>query len=163
MNLVSQTAAEMLDQSRKFTLFYLSQLDAERIYERHTFDGAPINSAHFIMGHLAWAEWLFMTENLNQSDFEAPLAQRFHIKAKEEDVEAKLSFQEMQEEMARIHSATLESIRKLDSEALEEEVFVTPANWRTTRKKAIFHIIRHESFHTGQLALIAKVQGGKIP
>jgi len=163
MNLIAQTIAEMLDQSRNFTRFYLSQIDPERIHERHTFDGIPGNSAHFLMGHLAWSEWLLITEYLKQPDFASPLASIFHIKAKEENIKVQYTYQDLYTEMTRIHQATLEYIRNLEASDLEEEVYLAPANWHTTLKKALYHIIRHESFHSGQLALIAKVQGGKIP
>ena len=52
----AHTIAALLDQGRKFNLIYIRMLDPSRLHERYTFNGVEMNSAQWIIGHLAWAE-----------------------------------------------------------------------------------------------------------
>ena len=163
MNIAAQTIAEMLDQGRKFNRYYISLLDPKRIHESYTFDSLPMNSAFFIVGHLGWAEWALVTDSLKGPAFESPILEKFHIGSQKGSTPTDIAFPELVAEMDRVHNFTLEYIRGLSEEELAEEVYVAPARWNTTRKKGLYHMIRHESFHTGQLGWIAKLHGGRTP
>lgn len=163
MNLVARTIAEMLDQSRKFNRYYISLLDHDRLHESYTLDSVKMNSAYFIVGHLGWTEWAIITQSLKGPAFEAPLLEQFHIGSRQGSHPVELDFGALVAEIDRVHAFTLDYIQGLSEAELEEDVFLAPANWNTVRRKALYHVIRHESFHTGQLSWIAKVHGAKTP
>ena len=163
MNLVAQTIAEMLDQCRKFNRYYISLLDYARLHESYTFDNLQMNTAYFIVGHLAWTEWGIITQSLDGPEFPAPAIEKFHIGSQKGSHPVDLPFADLVAEMDRIHQYALNYIQGLSEEQLEEKVYVAPARWNTVRRKALYHMIRHESFHTGQLAWIAKVHGARTP
>lgn len=153
----------MMDQSRKFNRYYISLLDQARLHETYTFDSEEMNSAYFIVGHLAWTEWAILTQSLKSPAFEAPLLKKFHIGSKKGSHPTDLPFEELVAEMDRVHAFGMDYIQGLSEEELETPVFIAPANWNTVRRKGLYHMIRHESFHTGQLAWIAKIHGAKTP
>lgn len=158
----SHVIAEMLDQSRKFSLYYISQLDPVRVKERLPFNGELKNSAYWIVGHLGWAELGLVSEACGAPGMDIPWMKEFRKGDAGEGFEGP-DFGELLQDLGRIHTHALDYIRSLDDGELEVPAYVAPARWSTVRRKALYHIVRHESFHTGQLAWIAKAHGSKLP
>lgn len=163
MNLAAKTIAEMLDQGRKFNRYYISLLDPARIHESYTFEGMQMNPAYFIVAHLGWTEWSFLVEQFKVPDFEAPFLAHFGKGSSKADYPRDLAFPELLKEMGRAHSAMLGYIQGLTEADLNQEIHIEVMNWTTSKRKALYHLIRHEGFHTGQLSWIAKVHGSKTP
>lgn len=158
----SQVIAEMLDQSRKFNRFYISKLSLEHIHDRYELNGVQMNSAYWIVGHLAWGEAGILQESCNGPKLFRPWMKHFSI-GQQPSQEAPIPFGDLLGELDEVHQLSLEYIRSLSDEDLEQPAFVAPARWDTVVRKALYHGIRHESFHTGQLSWIAKVQGAQLP
>lgn len=159
----SHVIAEMLDHSRKFNLFYLLKVDPARATERYMFEGRQKNSAHWIMGHLIWAELGIIHESCGGPNMDLPWLKQFRIGGNSPATFQGPDFHELLIEMGRVHDHCLDYIRSLSDEDLEAPAFVAPANWNTVRRKALYHGIRHESFHTGQLSWIAQAHGAALP
>ena len=159
----SHVIAEVLDQSRKFNLYYISKLDPARVRERYAFEGDMKNSAHWIVGHLGWAELGLAVDACGGPDLDIPWVNEFRKGNGGGNDFVGPEFGELVQDLGRIHAHVLEYIRSLSDEDLEIPAYVAPAKWETVRRKALYHIVRHESFHTGQLAWIAKVHGSKLP
>lgn len=155
--------AEMLDQSRKFNKFYLSKLDPLRMHERVELNGIVMNSPYWIIGHLAWAEAGTIQDSCKGPSLLKDWMEPFAIGQGPESVLEGPELPRILADMDEIHSLSLEYIRSLSDEQLELPAYVAPARWETVVRKAIYHGIRHESFHTGQLSWIAKVQGAQLP
>jgi len=160
---IAATIAEMLDQSRKFNRFYISQLDPDRVHERYTLEGKLLNSAYWIVGHLVWAEVSLVLIQEGKQDLDLPWLKEFQIGKRDGNFETAPSWPELLGLMRTWHDKCLEFIRTQTPEDLATPTYVAPARWDTVRKKAFYHCIRHESFHTGQLSWIAGVHGGRTP
>ena len=160
---ISHTIAEMLDYSYKFNLYYLNLLDKSRLHEPLTVNGVEGNSAYWLVGHLAWAEADLVQEILGEKALPIPWIRHFAMKLMHEKKEDLPDVPTLMQEFERVHQRALELIRQQTDEDLEKPTFVVPSNWHTTRKKALYHSIRHQSCHTGQLALMAKAHGAPTP
>ncbi|HHG86112.1 MAG TPA: DinB family protein [Bacteroidetes bacterium] len=160
---ISHTIAEMFDYSYKFNLYYLNKLDPKRLHEPLITNGETGNSAYWLLGHLLWGEAEVVMEVLGETPLPIPWVRHFAMKIRKQEVKDLPDFQALVKEMDRVHTLAMEMIRKQSDEDLQLPAFVQPANWHTIRKKALYHTIRHQSFHTGQLALIAKSHGAETP
>ena len=62
-----------------------------------------------------------------------------------------------------IHKKSLELLRSLPDSALEEENHGDlEISARRNKRTSIMHCCRHESFHSGQIGLLLKMQGVKV-
>jgi hypothetical protein len=159
----SNTIAEMLNYGRKFNLFYINKLDPERIHEPLVANGHEGNSAYWLIGHLLWGEAEVLMNVLNENPLPLPWIKHFAIRQDNQPHDELPDLKTLMKELENAHRNALEMIRKQSDEDLEKDAFVSPANWKTTRRKALYHCIRHESYHTGQLGLIAKSHNAETP
>ncbi|MEM0996485.1 MAG: DinB family protein [Bacteroidota bacterium] len=159
----SNTIADMLNYARKFNLYYINKLDPERIHEPLVANGISGNSAYWLIGHLIWAEADVLMSCLNENVLPLPWLSHFAIRQDQQPQTELPDLKTLRHELEATHRIALEVIRKQTPEDLEKEAYVRPAKWHTTRKKGLFHCVRHESYHTGQFGLIAKVQGADTP
>lgn len=159
----SEVIAEMLDASRKFNLFYLQKVPLDAIHHRLVVDGRESNSAYWLVGHLLWAEASGVIGSTGGQCPDIPWLEEFSIGKTPEEMVLRPSFEELMAKFTEVHALALAHIRSQTDEMLQLPSHVVPAKWNTTRQKAFYHFIRHESFHTGQLSFIAKSKGAQVP
>jgi DinB superfamily len=154
--------AEMLDSARKFNLFFLSKIDPAQFHHRPVIDGRLGNSAYWIACHLVWAEASGLIGKTGGTMPDLPWIEGF-MKGGDGNFADGPAIDVLLKAMADVHAQALAHVRSLSDEDLAQPAFIELMNWNTTRQKALYHFIRHESFHGGQIALIARSLGADTP
>ncbi len=57
--------ADMMDNTRRLTKWYLKTLDKSHWHIRPTFNNQKLNSPYWLIGHLVWADQFLCLEALN--------------------------------------------------------------------------------------------------
>jgi hypothetical protein len=154
--------AEMLDSARKFNLFFLSKVDPAHLHHRPTIDGRLGNSVYWIACHLVWAEADGLIGHTGGVVPDLPWLKSFTKGSPGEVIDGPPAH-ELMKVMADVHAQALAHVRSMTDEDLAQPTVIEVMNWQTTRQKALYHFIRHESFHGGQIAVIGKTLGADLP
>jgi hypothetical protein len=154
--------ADMLDSARKFNLFFLSKIGPDQLHHRPMIDGHQGNSAYWIACHLIWAEAKGLIGETGGKLPDLPWLDGFE-KGGDGSFRGGPADGELMQVMAAVHAQALAHVRSLSDEDLALPAYIDLMNWNTTRQKALYHFIRHESFHGGQIAVIARSLGAETP
>ena len=154
--------AEMLDKSRDLTKYYLSLLKSVNPIEKHIVNNHSLNSIYWIVAHLIWAEDELINQCTGHESVLPAFIERYHLGATSDLHEENPDFKALLALMNEVHEKCKQTILNMST-----ETFYAPNpkgekfGQDDSNKMLIMHAIRHESVHTGNLALIAKINNIK--
>lgn len=156
----SQIIANILDNSRKLTKMYINRLKDTDLHRQFCVEGVTLNSAFSIIAHLAWAENALVLESVGGRKSEISWLESYAL-GSEFRAENEPTLEEVTTAFEAIHAESLELIRSFSDEELGEPVKMTRIN-NSTKRSLLYHTIRHEGIHAGQLSWICRLNGIKI-
>lgn len=152
----AQFLADMMENTRQFSLWYMKKVPIERWKEVVNVDGVVLNHPYWTLGHLAWTD-VFMVLKPLKSDYISPLfVNQFGINTKPES-ENELSIDDLKELVNEIHQTKIGLVKSLSDEALDGPFPLTMLKFASTYH-ALMHNIRHEGIHAGQISVFCKVK-----
>jgi hypothetical protein len=162
MKTEAETLAETMDDMRKLTLHYFKRLNGFDIYRRFPAgdQGKELNSACWIMGHLAVSQNYLMLQAIGGERVSIPWAGAFSIGSSGELPLHEPTIDEILMLQQAVHEKSLDYIRSLDEKALSiPSVYGFAYSTEDSRRGLIRHAIRHEGVHAGQLAWLCVLHG----
>ena len=154
--------AELLNYTRGLTKWYISKVPQEKLNETLEINGHQMNSAYWLIAHLTWAEYS-ISRSLGAPKLGVGWLDEFKISSPHTPHQDEWPvYADLHQAMDEVHESTVEFTQSLSYETLNE---VHPNEQLhhifKTKRQALFHINRHEGYHTGQIGLIAKAYGAK--
>lgn len=153
--------ADIFEETRKLTRFYISKVDPTWAEWQPTADGVPLNSAYWLVAHLTWAQHALLVQSLGGPPLDIPWLKHYALGADGTLHEGRPSFEELLADFNRVHAHAMQYVRTLTDEQLEEPAEITAIAWQTTKRKVFYHAIRHEGTHIGHLGWLCKIKGVK--
>lgn len=157
-----QLLAEQLDRTREWTLMIIEDIRGDEWF----FQPAPgLHHALWLCGHLATAQdTLVFTRCLDQPRIESAFRAHFGIggpvkSAAEHEWPSPKRVREVMDEM---QAATLDAVRAMEDSLLDQPAYGKDGARHPhydNKRQAVSHLIRHEAFHAGQLALLRRLMG----
>ncbi len=157
----SQIISQILHHTRRLTRWYLSLIPDDAFLKRIEVEGQQINSPYWIAAHLIWAEATIAGE-IGGPTLGAKW-RKFRIGSKEVDAQADWpSLEILKSEFMAVHKAVGTFLSTLPDQHLDL-IYPDKAFHKIfkTNREALYHLIRHEAYHAGQLGLLCKVCGIK--
>jgi uncharacterized damage-inducible protein DinB len=154
--------AELVDKTRLMSMFYIDKLKGADLHKVFTADGIPLNSAFWIIAHMAVTQNGLLLRCTGSKGVKIPWAKQFNMGSGQSDPESSPAFEEVMAALNEVHAMSLEHIRSLDTSALDS---LNPAGFEIMGEKTIrgmiIHFMRHEAGHAGQLSWLCKLHGIK--
>lgn len=153
--------AQMLDEQRNLTRFYIGKLKGEDMHREFEVNGYTTNSAYWILAHLCWAENMLAVQCMGANGADIPWLNDFKIHSlKGEKPAQQPTLEAVLAAFKQIHELALQTISNLSEQEMDEENTLGIAFGENKSKRFIaMHAIRHEGTHCGQLSLMAKMYG----
>lgn len=135
----------------------LQDTDPHKIWE---VNGNKLNSQYWLVGHLAWAENMLCVQSSGGKVVDIDWLNEFKIGSKPENMKFKASYPEVLEAFHEIHAKSMEYIKNLAPEKLDE---TNAFNFSMMNEKNVrvllYHHLRHEGTHIGQFGWLCKFNG----
>lgn len=164
MKTEAQILAEMMDQVRNLTRFYLSKLKGKDEYHQFEVGGKKLNSIYWLVGHIVWAERMLLLDSLGGPKVEAEWAKEFKIGSEPANREGLPGLKEMIDKLKEVHAVALEFLKSMPNEELDKEnLFGMGFGGDNSKRMMIQHAIRHEAQHMGHLSTLCKLFGEETP
>ena len=162
-NIKVKTLTATYEMARNLSNFYISKLESIDVKSVYQINGIKINSAYWLVAHLAWTEHFLIIEGIGGDSMGIEWLNDFGFGAAPDDVKFDPSYEEVLSTLKKIHSRAMEIINNLSDDELEQENNIN-ANFggKNTKEVVLMHAIRHEPMHIGQLSLILKANGIKM-
>lgn len=160
MKTEAQVLAEMVDETREFTKWYLSMLKDVDVYKVFEFEGKRFNPVIWEIGHLVSSENFLLFYLTNEKGERFEWAKLFALGAGIPSKEEYPPYDELWSALKRVHQRAIEYISSLTDEQLDAPSKMEFAGITTVRG-AIQHHIRHEGAHIGHLGWLCKMHGVK--
>lgn len=160
-NQQAQTLARMFELARKLNLFYLSKLKEVDPFLNHELGGLKFNSIYWLTAHLLWAEDNLIVKMTGGTSDLPIWLQHYHLGADGSLHAGHGSFKELLDLMKTYHQFSLDYVRNLSDEKLNEDNISKFGfgDGDVSNRLSIMHAIRHESTHTGHFSWLAKMAG----
>ncbi len=143
----------------KFFIGNLADIDVNRTFE---INGIKMNSAHWIISHLAWSENMLILNCVGNTDAGIPWLNEYEFGSNPSEVKTRLEMAELLQTLDNIHVKATEIIGNLSAEDLESDNHLGYTfGGSKSKRNVIIHAIRHEPMHSGQLTWLIKANGGK--
>ncbi len=162
-NIKVKTLIDTYEMARRLSNFYISQLEGLDLKKQYEINGVKMNSAYWIVAHLAWTEHFLIIEGIGGDSIGIEWLNDFGFGSAPDDVKNEPSYEDVLKTLSEIHAKAIEVLNNLSDEELEQENNIN-ANFggKTNKEVVIMHAIRHEPMHIGQLSWILKVNGIKM-
>lgn len=154
--------ADILDNNRNLTKFFIKQLNTEQLEERYVVNGAELNSAYWVIAHIVWAEYYLTLRQLGGPRLDLPWIKAFGIGADGTLPTDRPDFKGLWQALNDVHAVSQQFVRSLTNEALNEPVEGGETPLWKTKRDVLYHAIRHEGQHVGHLSWICRFQGKKV-
>lgn len=159
----AETLADVFDQTRDITRYYLSEMKNTDPCKSFELDGMKFNSVYWLCAHLAIAQNRLVLMATGGQPFDIPWYKDYWINSDGLLREDRPDFKAILHLMKDVHARTLQHISSLTDEQLKaENSFKFSTGREPNVYNAIVHAIRHEAMHTGHLSWIAKMNGLKL-
>jgi hypothetical protein len=158
-----QTLSSIIDDTRKLTLSFLSQLeDSNGFYNDFKLDDKHLNSAFWIMAHLSVTQNFLLLRSTGGETVKIPYARQFGMGAVPPSREECPPLEEVRGIFNLVHEKSVKLIQNHEPSQLNQInkrgfVFVGEDSIRSV----IVHAIRHENMHSGHLSWLCKLNGLK--
>ena len=154
--------ADTFTTARQLTRYYLSKLKGFDPHHRFKVGDKKLNSTYWMIAHLLWAEDFLMLRALGHEGLKIDWLEEFKVGSDANQTSLDIPFKELLDIQKESHLITLDHLRSMTEEEFQEENSIGIHFGGETKKRYIaMHGIRHESTHTGQLSIIAKLAGGQ--
>ncbi|MFM7079972.1 MAG: DinB family protein [Bacteroidota bacterium] len=157
----SQTIASILDETRKLTWTVFDQVHQKAdIHRRFVTEGVELNSAYWIMAHLAVTQNYLVLRTTGGEAVRFPWAKMFGMGVPHPSASDCPPFEEIKSVLNDVHERSVKHIMQMDPTKLE-----LPNSTgfgflgESTNRSALVHAIRHENMHAGHLSWICKLSG----
>lgn len=154
-----QVLAHMMERAREYTLLYFDRLKDQDLHRRFTVEGTTLNSAFWVMAHLAVTENGLLLMATGGPFEKFSWAKHFTRGAGGLPPEQCPPFAEVRATMDRVHQAAIAHLNALPDEALEGPNLTGIPLIGSTVRDVITHAVRHEGSHTGHLGWLCKLHG----
>lgn len=168
MDLKSELATlrNMVDATRSLAHFGLKKLEGKtqaELQTRFEVNGRKLNSAYWMVAHMAWAENNLIIRSTGGPNPEVPWLKFFALgKSADEGEACGVPYEEIYAGFKKVHQIAMEQLATLDPAQLDAE---NKLNWEIlggkTMRNTIMHHIRHENNHIGQLLWLVNLHGVK--
>lgn len=159
----SQVIASILDDTRKLTwnIFQQIQQGAD-MHRRFVADGVELNSAYWIMAHLAVTQNYLVLRSTGGEAVRFPWAKMFGMGVPHPNASDCPPFDEIKSVLDDVHNKSVQHVNSMDPSLLDSPnltgfEFLGEKSNRST----LVHAIRHENMHSGNLSWICKLSGLK--
>ncbi len=151
-----------LESARVLTRLYMSKLRDVDMTKTFECEGVKLNSAYWIIGHIAWAENMLLLRGTGAKRLRLPWLKAFEIGAKFEYTADMPPIKALIDGMNSIREAAIAQLKTIRDEQLDEPnaIDFKVAGDNTTRM-IIQHAARHEATHAGHLGWLCKLHGLK--
>jgi hypothetical protein len=161
MKTESQIIADIFDNGRRLSHFFLGKLQGVDVLKEIEVNGQKLNSILWIVAHMTWAEEALMLKAMGHKGSGIAWLDEFKIGGSGNDKSNWPSFEEVTRGAAEVHKLTMEFVPALTPEQLDEKIFFKLFNSERARRDVLYHAIRHDSNHTGHLSWLCKLNGIK--
>lgn len=155
--------ARMMDHARKATLAYFKPLEHTDLHETPEFQGVRLNSAFWIIAHLAVSQNGMLLFSTGGPGIKASWAKQFVMGSVPPPPEQCPPFSEVWQLFNDVHQASLKHIAGFTEEqlAMPNKTGVDFGGKNQVRE-VLMAAVRHDSYHCGQLGWLCKIQGKKM-
>lgn len=157
------TIIEILQSTRSLTLFYLSQLKEVDHDKEFECEGKKLNSVNWLISHLCWTDnFLLIKSSKNNIEIAKDWFEEYGFGSNPDEIKTKLSYDELMELLNSNRAICIDYLKTLTDEQLEEEnALGMSMGGSKALKNILYHAIRHEGTHAGQLGWLCKLHGLK--
>jgi len=153
----AQVLLEAYESVRNLSKMYISNLDKGKILNRYELNGVKMNSAYWLVTHLAWTERFLIIQGIGGKDMEDHWLDEYGFGSNPEEIKTKPEYEEVLNLLDDIHAKAVKIIAPLKDEQLDEQNNINANFGGKTDKRAVLkHAIRHEPMHIGQISWILK-------
>lgn len=158
----TQTLVETIEMSRDLSNYFIKKLEDQDLYKVFEVEGKELNSALWIMAHLAVSQnWLLLVCT-GGDRVKIPWARQFGLGSEIPGKEDYPPIEEIKSTMEQVHNTAISHISNLSDEDLSKPTTNGTAFGGEDSIRAIIkHCARHESSHAGQLGWLCKLFGVK--
>jgi len=155
--------ADTIDFTRKLTQSYFKRLKDVDLHKTFECEGKTMNSAFWIMAHLAVTENYLLLHATGGELIRFSWAKLFGLGSAVPEIKDCPAIEEVIEKLNAVHERSMEHIRKLSDEDLDKPnpTFIKFKDAPDTLRMIIQHAIRHEGTHAGHLSWLCKLHGIK--
>lgn len=148
--------AEIADNSNDLAHFYLSKLTNSDWKKSFDLNGKIFNGVAWQLAHMAWGENNLILKACGATEIIKSWYDAFKIGAPASTEYP--SIDEIKETFNEVHTHSVDFIRSMTTEQLDEPNLINlKFKNGDTKRTSIYHHIRHESIHIGQLSWLAKM------
>lgn len=158
-----KTLVSAFEMVRNLSDFYISKLEGVDIKKQFEINGVKMNSAYWLVAHLAWTEHFLIIEGIGGDSLGIEWLNDYAFGSSPGDATNEPSYEEVLETLKRIHTKAFEILNNFSDDELEQENNINAVfGGKNTKGVVLMHAIRHEPMHIGQLSLILKANGIKM-
>lgn len=154
---------EMTKEAHALVLFYLKHLKEVDPYKEFECEGKKLNSAYWVTAHLcSIADMLFFKATGTENPQAPSWLSQFGLGSDPNAVTEAPTFEEAYAYLNSIYKRGYELILSLSDETLDQpNLLAIRFGDDISIRKILYHQIRHEASHAGNLAWICKLNGIK--
>jgi len=151
-----------MDKTRQLTGYYMNFLNQTDLHQVFEIEGKRLNSAFWIMAHLAVTENFLLLRSTGGNHVKIPWARQFGLGSVPPAREECPPFEEVNHLLQEVHQKSLDHIAGLDTGILDQENTTGFSfDGEKSIRATIVHAIRHEGSHAGHLGWLCKLNGIK--
>ncbi|MBK8228188.1 MAG: DinB family protein [Flavobacteriales bacterium] len=155
----AQFLARIVERSREYSRFYLSQLKGQDPHRVFVCEGKPLNSLFWIVAHMATTQNGLLLYSTGGPFKKFSWAKHFSVGGKGLPPEQCPPYEEVWATFKEVHEKAMDYLPTLTPEQLDAPNRTGLPLIGTTVRDAIIHAARHESLHTGHLTTLCKLYG----
>lgn len=155
----AQVLAQVMDKTRRWTLFYFSKLKDQDLHRRFVCEGKELNSAFWLMAHMATTENGLLLAATGGPFEKFSWAKHFTIGAAGLPPAECPPFSEVWDTFNAVHAKAIAHVATLTEEQLDGPNTTKLSAIGPQVRDVITHAIRHEGGHTGHLGWLCKLYG----
>jgi hypothetical protein len=157
-----QILSDVMDKTRQLTAYYMNFLKQTDLHKVFEIEGKRLNSAFWIMAHLAVTENFLLLRSTGGDHVKIPWARQFGLGSVPPAPGDCPPIDEVNQLLQQIHEKSLKHIASLDPEILDQENSTGfTFDGDKSIRSAVVHAIRHEGSHAGHLGWLCKLNGIK--
>jgi len=152
--------ADLMDHAHAYTLHHVERLKGQDLHRRFEVEGKPLNSAFWIVAHLAVSQNWLILRGTGGNFQKFPWAKQYTLGAVHPSAADAPAWEDVFDTYQRIHQLSVDHVRSLPVEALgQPHQAMMDLGAGNTVQQVIMHHVRHESSHNGQLSWLCKCYG----
>jgi DinB superfamily len=163
MRTEQHTLKELTKETHHLVLYYLKHLKDTDVSRVISIDGIELNSVHWIAAHLcSIADMLFYAATGSENPDKPSWLSQYGLGSNPKHVTDIPPFDSVVEYLNQIYHRAYDLIEQMPEEKLDQENLCNLSfGGDRTIRKVLYHQIRHEASHAGNLAWLCKLNGIK--